>query len=187
MAATPSIKIVKEFDYKGSLKRWSNRYHFNGGTPGDPSEWATLAENVMDDERGLNHSDVTIVGWAGYEAGTDAPVASDSVSLVCVGDFATSAPAPGDCASLVRYSTTARTSKNHPIYLANFYHGTRYSTDDPPDALAGALKTALEAYADHWLAGFSDGVHTLVRSGPNGATAISRHVAANITHRDFRS
>jgi hypothetical protein len=185
MAATPSIRIIKEFTYRGSVRRFSNRYHFNGGTPGDPTEWGTLATNVIDSESTIFHPDVTIVGWQGMAAGSDVPVASDTVSVVGVASFANTYPAPGDCAYYLRWSTTARTTKNHPIYLGNFFHGARYDSTDPPDALTAGTIAALEAYGAAWVAGFSDGVHTCVRAGPNGATGGTVHADAFVTHRDF--
>jgi hypothetical protein len=45
----------------------------------------------------------------------------------------------------------------------------------------------METYADHWVSGFSDGAHTLVRAGPNGATGFSPIVDDYIRHRDFPS
>ena len=185
MAPTPSLRVIKEFQYRDSTRRFSNRYHFNGGVPGDPTEWATLAGNVIDAESLIFHPDVTIVGWEGMAAGSDVPVASDTVSVSGAASFADTYPAPGDCAYYLRYSTTARTTKNHPVYLGNFYHGARYDSTNPPDALTAATIGALSDYGDAWRAGFSDGVHTLVRAGPNGATAVSTYVDPFVTHRDF--
>jgi hypothetical protein len=58
-------------------------------------------------------------------------------------------------------------------------------TGGDADDLNSAQKTALEEYADDWLAGFSDGTNTLVRAGPHGVTATARTVKPEITHRDF--
>jgi len=77
--------------------------------------------------------------------------------------------------ALLRFATTARTSKNHPVYLFNYFHGATANTTTV-SLLAAAQKTAIETYADAWIAGFSDGTNTYVRSGPNGATAVSRLV-----------
>lgn len=185
VAATPSIKVIKEFDYRGSVKRFSNRYHFNGGVPGDPTEWNTLGEAVTDDEQVIYGDNVTIVGWAGYVAGSDAPVASGTVSKVGTFDSTGGTGVPGDCAALIRFSTTARTSKNHPVYLFNYYHGCYRSNAGSEDELLSTQADAIDEYGADWMTGFSDGAHTLVRAGPNGATAVSRDVSALITHRDF--
>lgn len=187
MPDTPSLKITKEFSYRGETKRFSNRYHFNGGTPDGPTEWGLLATAVIDAEKLIYDDSVTIVGWTGYEAGSDLPVASDSVSVAGATDFDPAPLCPGDCAAFVRYSTTARTTKHHPIYLGNYYHSVHRSTVGDGNDLEGDQKVALETYADAWLDGFSDGTLTYVRAGPNGATAISRHVGAFITHRDFQN
>jgi hypothetical protein len=92
----------------------------------------------------------------------------------------------GEVAALVRYATDARTTKNHPIYCFNYYHGTYAHTGEGDgDLLSAAQKTALEAYAAAWVAGYSDGTHTLVRCSPNGAVCRDPIVEEYLTHRDF--
>lgn len=136
-------------------------------------------------EKTIFTDDVHIVGAVGYEAGSEVPVYSDAFSVA--GTLSATNPdlCPGACAALIRYATTARSSKNHPVYLFNYYHGVLRTIGGSADTLNASQKTAMQAYADDWLAGFSDGSHTLVRAGPNGATATSRTVQDNITHRDF--
>lgn len=192
MALTPSIRIDKAFDYRGAPKVFSNRYHFSGGTPADTAAWNTLKDAIILAEKAIYQGvgggvepNVDLIGAVGYEAGSDVPVYMDTFTVEPTGLFASADLTPGATAMLVRYATTARSAKNHPVYLYNYYHSALRTLGGDADALNPAQKVALEAYADAWLAGFSDGSHTLVRAGPNGATAVSRQVKAELTHRDF--
>jgi len=188
VAATPSVKVVKQMLYKGAQHKWSNRYHFNGGTPADDSHWQTLFTNIRNAEKLVLDGNVGIVEVVGYAAGSDVPVATWTGSVGGTAAPANTISCPGNDAGLVRYATTARTSKNHPIYLFNYYHWAyRDSTSSDTNTINAGWKTLLETYATAWIAGFSDGTNTYVRAGPNGATAVSRLVEPWLTHRDFRT
>jgi len=94
--------------------------------------------------------------------------------------------APGDAVILVRYATAVRTSKNHPIYLYNYYHGAYTNGTTSGDVPAAAQLSAFQSYAAVWIgAGFSDGTTSYNRAGPNGATATGVLVEPFIRHRDL--
>ena len=188
MPATPSVKVIKQMLYKGNQHRWSNRYHFNGGTPADETHWQTLFTNIRNAEKLVFNGNVGIEEIVGYAAGSDVPVSVWTGDVAGTGVFTDAISCPGNDAALVRYSTTARTAKNHPIYLFNYYHfAQRINTGSDTNVISNDWKTALQTYADAWLAGFSDGTNTYVRAGPNGATATARLVDGFLTHRDFRT
>lgn len=186
MADAPSIKIVKSFPYRGGTKLWANRYHFNGGEPADPSHWTTFAAAIAAEEKKIYSSSVGIVQAVGYNADSDEPVWTGTLSV-----NGTYTPAggdrecPGDCATMIRYSTTARSTKNHPIYGYNWYHGVFNNSSDPTDIVSGPQFALYGTYAADWIAGFSDGTHTYVRALPRGATAVGAFVSFYIRHRDF--
>jgi len=186
MAATPSIRVIKQIQHKGGTRRYSNRYHFNGGTPADSTHWTTFSDAVVNAEKAMHANTNTIVETIGYAAGSEVPVFSKTYSTagtLSPGTLGKFTPSP--VAALLRWATAARSVKNHPIYLFNYYHGVLIDWTTSVDILYATQKSAIDTYAGSWISGFSDGSLTLVRAGPNGATATGHQCEEYVTHRDF--
>ena len=182
------MRVIKNFTYEGVPRHFSNRYHFNGGLPADTAHWNTLFDAVVAAEKAIYRTGgatLTIVECVGYAAGSEVPVATKSYAQAGTLASAPTAWAPGDACALLRWSTTARTPKNHPIYLFNYIHGALIGSSSDGDTLFAAQGTAIGTYASAWISGFSDGTNTYVRAGPNGATATGSLVDPYIRHRDF--
>jgi hypothetical protein len=185
VAATSSIKVVKTFTYRGQTRTFSNRYHLSGGTPADSAHWTTLSDAIVTAEKVLYTGLVSITATFGYAAGSEVPVFTKTYSTAGTGVFSGGVPAPGDAAALIRYATAVRTSKNHPLYLFNYYHGATLASTGG-DTLHATLVSALGTYAGLWdSTGFSDGASTYKRAGPNGANATGHTVPSLVTHRDL--
>ena len=163
----------------------SNRYHFNGGLPADSTHWTTFSDAVTAAEKLIHVAAVSIVETFGYAAGSDVPIFSKTYALAGTCPAGGAGEMPGDVAALIRYSTPARTPKNHPVYLFNYYHGVQSQAAPNVDKLDTGQSTRMATYASAWLTGFSDGALTLVRAGPNGVTASGQLVEQYLTHRDF--
>lgn len=187
-----SIVIKKTGPYRGTTREWSNRYHFEGSLPADDTHWETFADHIVALEKTCLNSVTEIVEAIGYNAGTATSTNphGDAVwtkTYSVAGTFSPAVgdnPAPGDAAAIIRYDTDARSTKNHPVYLFNYYHSA-YMSGTNSDNLAADQKTLLEAYADQWITGFSDGAITRERCGPRGAVSTGRRVDPFIRHRDF--
>jgi hypothetical protein len=181
---------VKRFLYRGFSREFSNRFHIGINFPANLGAWTTLATNVMNAEAGIYHGEAnggaTIVKWQGFAPGSDVPVAEADVS---VGGALTGSPwipAPGDAAMVIKCNTPDKSVKNHPIYLFSFFHTPGISVSASGDPLEVTQHTALQTYANAWLAGFSDGTRTYHRSRPNSGTLITSATAEPmITHRDL--
>ncbi len=185
MAPTPSLKVVKTLPRRGGTVVWSNRYHFSGGTPADLAHWTALADAVTDQEQLCYGAAVEIIQAVCYEAGSDLPLHTITYSKTGSMSMTGGIDAPSDAVLIARYTTDQRSTKNHPIYLFNYHHGAVISTSAGGDIPLALQRTRLGEFADGWVAGYSDGVHTYERAGPNGAVAQSDVIDTYITHRDF--
>jgi hypothetical protein len=172
------------------LRTFSNRYHFRGGTPADATHWTTFSDAVVAAEKAIYapyaSQGAQISETFGYAGGSEIPVFSKVYAPVTGTGSFTGFPPPGDVAGLIRYSTSDRSSKNHPIYCFNYYHAIWQSDSaGAQDNVAPAQRTLMQTYAAAWLTGFSDGANTLTRARPNGNACTGSLVEVLLTHRDL--
>lgn len=190
-AVNSSIKVTKSLAISGKTRFYANRYHFNGGVPAGTSAWTTLADAVVLAEKSIHASGsptgptVHITQVDGYNAGSEVAVFTKLYTTLGTLALGGVTACPEDCAAMVRFATAARSTKNHPIYAFNYYHGITSQGVGAEDTLTSAIRTAIDAYALAWITGFSDGTNTLVRATPAGHGCTSRVTSTLITHRDF--
>lgn len=172
------------------MRKFSNRYAIGVNEPADDAHWTTFADAVVAAERHIYRSfangGARIVEAIGYAHTSDVPVFSKVYASD--GDLVATAmqSVPGDCAALVKYTTPDRSTKNHPVYCFNYYHGIGASdSGSVRDLLAAGQAAALLTYGQLWLAGISDGAGVFKRSRPTGDLCTGVVVNPNITHRDL--
>lgn len=171
-------------------RSFSNRYYFSGGTPADASHWTTFSDAVVTAEKAVHmpyaSGGADITETFGFAAGSEIPVFSKTYSTAGTASVSGSF-VPGDVAALVRYSTAARSTKNHPIYCFSYYHAITVTTSPAlMDNLASGLVTAHGTYATAWVStGFSDGANTYKRTSPSGHDCTGYLVLPQVTHRDL--
>lgn len=180
------MKVVKHSSYKGGTRIWSNRYFLSPvGVPTD-TEWTILADNVVAAERLAMSDGVVYDEVVCYLAGSDVPVFTHPVTATGVLSGTTDIQySPLEVAALLRFSTDARTHKNHPIYLFKYFHNVLRHPSEGSERLWETQKTAIDTYGQHWIDGFSDGTNTYHVCGPYGAVGLVRTTKIWTTHRDF--
>jgi hypothetical protein len=181
---------VKQFNYRGVVRTFSNRYHIGTAGPADGAHWTTFSDAIVTAEKAiyaqLASGGAKIITTFGYAAGSEVPVFTKAYTTDGTMSLVSDRTTPGDVAALIRYSTPDRSTKNHPVYCYNFYHGAMSdSTATTADNLAANQAAAMGTYAAAWIAGFSDGTTTFHRSRPTGDLCNGYVVKPFLTHRDL--
>ena len=190
MPDTPSIIIVKKFDYRDQREEFSNRMHFSGTTPADPAAWKALADALIGAEAPIYPSDVSFVRAYGYEAGTEHSVAQIDYEAApntpVIGQFLPTGGAlstPGDVAATVRWYTGELNSRGKKIYCRKYVHRVFTKATDR-DELDQTQANAIFA----WAGGLSSGgiVAGWKYCGPQGAVLQVPEVAKYLTTRTLK-
>lgn len=190
MADTPSITIVKRFQYRGLPEEYSNTYHFSGTTPSDQAGWKTLADAVIAAERMCLGGAVSYVRAYGYEAGNEHSVATvDYVALggtLVIGGLATPSGAtsqPGDVAMWVRMKRPGRSSKGKNVYCRKYFHpavGTSSDVDLVHPTVRAAMVTLANKLTDGTLPG------SFRWTAPQGGALSEPFAGTNLTTRSLK-
>lgn len=118
--------------------------------------------------------------------GSEVPVDSETLSTTGTMSYSGTAQTPGDCATLIRFSTDQRTSKNHPIYLFKYYHDAVYASGGDPDTVVTIQHTRSATLGSTLVTGITQSAVVYKLAGPYGAVAQGSVAEPLITHRDFR-
>jgi len=188
--ATPptrvGVKLRFNSPYRGGTKDWSQLWHFDGPTTWASSgQFQTLVDALVAQVRGLLPSTTTIVDAVAYNAGSSVPVYTYTRNLAGTSSASGGVVAPLETCALVKFTTTQRSTKNHPIYLFKWFHAVRSGGSGAADTLDSGLGGNIASNMTTVLAGLSDGTNTRSYCGPFGAVAQSRTVETYVHMREF--
>lgn len=184
----PGTRIVIETPYEGGVKQWSNRWFFNGPDWDNEAEWELVSDYIVDKlvNKWLTARS-TVMSAIGTNGGSDMPVYSKTYNEA--GAFATGGKfhPPLESVGLCRFSTTQRSSKNHPIYLFKYMHDCLMDDTATPEVLYAFQRSQFGGALSTMLGGITTAGHTRYLCGPRGAVAQAALIETYFSHRDFLS
>lgn len=184
-ATQAGIKFVYSFSYQGNTKQFSQLWHFTGGAWQDQTHFDTMSDAVWNEIKSVTCSRVTLVETVGYNPGSSLPVYTKSYGASGTYTDTSNPQAHGEACMLWRFSTTQRSTKNHPIYLFKWFHGTQTDGATSPDTLRSGIHSSCSSVIAAIVAGLSDGTLTRVYCGPRGAVAQSGTCDTLLAVREF--
>lgn len=181
----PGIRVVFESPYKGGTKRWSNTWYLTGPDWADQTHFNTLSDEYVANARTWVTANSSIVETIGYNGGSFLPVFSKTYTTAGNASLGTHDHMPLEAAMLVKGTTTARTTKNHPIYIMKYVHGVAHDSTTAAETPLSGQKSALNGSVAEFISGVSDGTNSRKWAGPRGAVVQTAAVETYVTHRDF--
>ncbi len=179
------VKLSFTFSWQGSTKGWSQLYHFTQGSWQDQGHFNALSDNLWNTIKTFIPARNTLVSTTAYNPGSFLPVYTKAYGSAGTYTDTTNPQAPGEACCLVRFTTTQRTSKNHPIYLFKWFHGMQTNGLTAPDVLRSGIQTTAQGNINTLVAGLSDGTLTRFYCGPFGAVGQAGTVNTNLHIREF--
>lgn len=184
-----SIRTTKQFPYRADPnQQFTNRIYFDGGAVGDTAAMHTFMDACVLLEKTLYFSDVEIVKADMFAPGSDLPIASKAYTTLGTGAWSAGSQCPGDCAAVLRHSTTKLSTKNHTVYVFSYFHGVwtnAASTTAAKDTVFPAQHTAIDGFGSDWHNGFVVAGRTYKRTTPDGHLVTGHSVSEWVGHRDF--
>lgn len=188
MAVPPDqagIKLTFSFSWRGSTKNWSQLYHLTQGSWQDQGHFNAASDALWNLLKTAIPSRNTLVSSTGYNPGSFLPVFSKSYGAAGTFTDTANPQATGEACMLVKFTTTQRTTKNHPIYLFKWFHGVQSEGTTSPDTLRSGIRTTMQGQIDTLMGGISDGTLTRKYCGPFGAVAQVGTVNTLLHIREF--
>lgn len=187
--AAPGVVIYKTFAWRGNTEEWGNTYHFVGDAPSTDSGWRDLVDDLIDMEKAVIDSSVTIERAICYED-TDNP----SVYSYDLAAFAGTVPGSishtglgahvqeGSSAYMARWNTGRRSSKGKPVYLRKYWHPA-LDTGSNPDVVNSGVVALVDTFAEDVMSasGAWPGL-----AGPDGVAPVGWLAETYTTNRTLR-
>lgn len=173
------------FGWRGGTREWSNLWHFTQGSWQDQTHFNAFSDAWWNYIKQFTCARVTMVDTTGYDPGSFLPVFTKAYGAAGTYTDTSNPQAAGEMCLLWRFTTDQRTTKNHPIYLYKWFHGTQTDGATAPDTLRNGIKSTADGQITNVLSGASDGTLTRHYCGPFGAVAQSGTTNVHLIAREF--